>query len=241
MTQLDGMPSAWRDLVVPRLAADKLRRLEEFVAAERAAETVFPPEPQLFTALRLTPPEKVKVCLIGQDPYHDDGQAHGLAFSVPPQLKKLPPSLRNIFKELSSDLGSAAPVCGDLTHWAEEGVLLLNSVLTVRAHQAGSHRKRGWEEVTDAILAAVNAGPQPVVFILWGAFAEAKQSLIDPARHRVITSVHPSPLSAHRGFFGSRPFSRANALLRELGREPVDWRLAATEPRDEIQTELLFE
>lgn len=216
------IPGAWRAVLSGLVDDDQLRELAAFVNAEREAHAVFPPEPDVFRALELTPPEAVKVLLIGQDPYHDDGQAHGLAFSVPEGVK-LPPSLRNIYKELASDLGCRTPESGTLTRWAEEGVLLLNSVLTVRAHQAASHRKRGWEILTDAVLRAVNAGSVPVVFILWGNFAIAKKPLIDTDRHGVIESVHPSPLSASRGFFGSRPFSRCNEMLRELGREPVRW------------------
>lgn len=219
-----AIPAAWREALTAAVGEDHLAQLDDFVRGERAAGPVFPPVERVFAALELTPPERVKVLLIGQDPYHDDGQAHGLAFSVPAGIK-FPPSLRNIFKELESDLGLAAPDSGDLTGWGEEGVLLLNSVLTVRAHQAGSHGKRGWEILTDAVLRLVSAGKTPTVFILWGAWAASKRPLIDETRHRVIEGVHPSPLSAHRGFFGSRPFSTANRYLAELGREPVDWKL----------------
>lgn len=173
---------------------------------------MFPPEGQLFTALRLTPPEAVRVVLLGQDPYHDDGQAEGLAFSVAPGVK-FPPSLRNIFKEYASDLGRKIPLSGSLRNWAANGVLLLNSVLSVRAHEAGSHRKFGWERFTDSVIRSLNRRAEPVVFLLWGNFAIAKRPLIDESRHRVFENVHPSPLSAHRGFFGSRPFSRAEQAL----------------------------
>lgn len=224
MDPFADIPVRWRSALSPRLDAGQFRALADFVAAERRAGAVFPPEKQVFRALELTPPEAVKVMLIGQDPYHDDCQAHGLAFSVPEGVKP-PPSLRNIFKELTADLGGAMPAAGSLERWAKSGVLLLNSVLTVRAHAAASHRDRGWEAFSDAVLQVVNAGDAPAVFLLWGNFAQSKEPLIDRAKHRVIASAHPSPLSAHRGFLGSRPFSRCNALLRELGREPVDWSL----------------
>jgi uracil-DNA glycosylase len=224
MAAFADIPACWRSALLPRLDAGPFRALADFVAAERRAGAVFPPEKQVFRALELTPPEAVKVMLIGQDPYHDDDQAHGLAFSVPGGVKP-PPSLRNIFKELTADLGGTMPASGSLERWAKSGVLLLNSVLTVRAHAAASHRDRGWEAFSDAVLQVVNAGDAPVVFLLWGNFAQSKEPLIDRSKHRVIASAHPSPLSAHRGFIGSRPFSRCNALLRELGREPVDWSL----------------
>ena len=229
----DSVPAAWRTLIVPELDPVRMAALADFVASERAAETVFPPEDRVFAALELTPPEAVRVLLLGQDPYHYEEQAHGLAFSVPEPVKP-PPSLRNIFRELEQDLGIRPPAGGDLTAWGRQGVLLLNSVLTVRAHAAGSHRNRGWEELTDAVLRAVNRGPNPVVFILWGAAAQAKKPWIDLRRHRVIESAHPSPLSAYRGFFGSRPFSRANEYLRELGRPVVDWRLESLQPELEL-------
>jgi len=219
MTALDAIPEAWRELLDDQAA--RLAELQDFVTAERAAHTVFPPEGRVFAALAATTPDRVRAVIVGQDPYHDDGQAHGLAFSVPAGVP-LPPSLRNIFREMQSDLG-AAPASGDLSHWAEQGVLLLNSVLTVRAHAAGSHRGRGWEEFTDAVLRAVDRVSPPCVFILWGADAQKKRALVDETRHRVIAGPHPSPLSAYRGFFGSRPFSRTNELLRELRRPPIDW------------------
>ncbi len=219
MTALDAIPEAWRELLDDQAA--RLAELRDFVTAERAAHTVFPPAGRVFAALAATPPDRVRAVIVGQDPYHDDGQAHGLAFSVPAGVP-LPPSLRNIFKEMQSDLG-AAPASGDLSHWAEQGVLLLNSVLTVRAHAAGSHRGRGWEEFTDAVLRAVNRVSPPCVFILWGADAQKKRALVDETRRRVIAGPHPSPLSAYRGFFGSRPFSRTNELLHELRRPPIDW------------------
>lgn len=219
MTAQEQLPAAWREVLADQTA--RLAELREFTAGERAAHTVFPPAGKVFAALAATAPENIRAVIVGQDPYHDDGQAHGLAFSVPADVP-LPPSLRNIFKEMQSDLG-AAPASGDLSHWAKQGVLLLNSVLTVRAHSAGSHRGRGWEEFTDAVLRAVDRVSPPCVFILWGADAQKKRALVDETRHRVISGPHPSPLSAYRGFFGSRPFSRTNAFLRELGRTPIDW------------------
>ncbi|OGT23052.1 MAG: uracil-DNA glycosylase, partial [Gallionellales bacterium RIFOXYD2_FULL_52_7] len=198
--------------------------LQQFVAEERQKSSVFPAETEVFSALHLTPFEKVSVLILGQDPYHDDNQAHGLCFSVRPGVSA-PPSLLNIFKELKTDLGCTIPNNGHLTHWAEQGVLLLNAVLTVQAHQANSHKNRGWEIFTDAVIQAVNAKTDPVVFVLWGANAHKKIGLIDQSRHIVIESAHPSPLSAYRGFFGSRPFSRINTALRAAGKAEIDWQI----------------
>jgi len=198
--------------------------LQRFVADERAHHTVYPPEPEVFAALHSTPREQVKVMILGQDPYHGPGQAHGLCFSVRSGVD-VPPSLRNIFTELQSDLGLDPPDHGCLQTWADQGVLLLNATLTVRAHQAASHQGKGWEVFTDQVIRSVNDKPERVVFILWGASARKKQTLIDTSRHTIIQSAHPSPLSSYRGFFGSQPFSRANEALVEAGREPVDWRI----------------
>ena len=198
--------------------------LQAFVAEERAAHAVYPPEVEVFNALHLTPYADVRVVILGQDPYHGPGQAHGLAFSVRPPVPP-PPSLANIFKELESDLEIKRSGHGSLIPWAQQGVLLLNTTLTVRARSAGSHQKKGWEIFTDQVLRAVNDKPEPVVFLLWGSSARSKNQLIDASRHTVIESPHPSPLSAHRGFFGSRPFSRANEALMAAGREPIDWAL----------------
>ena len=178
----------------------------------------------MFAALHLTSYAGVKVLILGQDPYHGPGQAHGLCFSVRPGVPA-PPSLVNIYAELESDLGIPPADHGHLTHWARQGVLLLNTTLTVRAHKAGSHQKRGWETFTDEVIKAVSAKPERVVFVLWGAAAGRKRELIDTSHHAIVSSPHPSPLSAHRGFFGSRPFSRINELLVEAGREPIDWAL----------------
>lgn len=218
-----GIPADWAKALGPALETERFRELERFVAAERKAKTIFPPEDRVFTALSRTPLERVEVVLVGQDPYHDDGQAHGLAFSVEPPTKP-PPSLRNMYKELESDLGIAPPKHGDLSAWADRGVLLLNAVLTVVAHEPASHAKHGWEEFTDAILGVVNARSRPAVFALWGGYAKKKGKLVDRARHEVVENAHPSPLSAKQ-FLGSKPFSRIDAALTKLGRPRMDWTL----------------
>lgn len=214
----------WNPVLRAELAKPYWNELQTFVQAERSRYQVFPPVDDVFAALHLTPYAEVKVLILGQDPYHGPGQAHGLCFSVRPPVEP-PPSLQNIFTELHADLGLPIPRHGSLTHWARQGVLLLNATLTVRAHQAASHQKKGWETFTDEIIRAVNELPERVVFILWGSSARQKRSLVDLSRHVVIESPHPSPLSAHRGFFGSKPFSRANQALEEAGRSPVDWSL----------------
>ncbi|MFL6203758.1 MAG: uracil-DNA glycosylase [Acidimicrobiales bacterium] len=214
----------WNPVLRAEFAKPYWEELQRFVAEERARTAVYPAHEDVFAALHLTPFAAVKVVILGQDPYHGAGQAHGLCFSVR-QGVAAPPSLVNIFKELHADLGIEPPSHGCLDGWARQGVLLLNATLTVRARQAASHQGKGWETFTDEVLRAVNAKPERVVFILWGASARKKRGLVDTSRHVVIESAHPSPLSASNGFFGSRPFSRANAALVEAGREPVDWRL----------------
>jgi uracil-DNA glycosylase len=214
----------WNPVLRGEFAKPYWPELQDFVRRERDKGSVFPPHDQVFAALHLTPYADTKVLILGQDPYHGPGQAHGLCFSVPPGVDQ-PPSLVNILKELRADLGIDPPRHGCLEAWARQGVLLLNAVLTVRAHTAGSHAGKGWETFTDEVIAAVNAKPERVVFILWGAYARKKKPLIDTSRHVIIESAHPSPLSAANGFFGSRPFSRANAALVAAGREPVDWRI----------------
>ncbi len=214
----------WNPLLRDELAKPYWAELQTFVAEERARHQVFPPPDEVFAALHQTPYASVKVLILGQDPYHGPGQAHGLCFSVRPGVA-VPPSLRNIHAELASDLGIDPPNHGCLDAWTHQGVLLLNTSLTVRAHQAASHQRKGWETFTDEVIRAVDAKEDRVVFILWGAAARKKKALIDLSRHAVIESAHPSPLSAHNGFLGSRPFSRANAALEAAGREPVDWRL----------------
>lgn len=217
------LPADWKAVLADELKKPYFQELKEFVTEERAKHKVFPPESDVFNAFTLTPYERVKVLLLGQDPYHDDGQAHGLSFSVRPGVKP-PPSLVNIFKELHNDLGCKIPNNGYLTPWAEQGVMLLNAVLTVRAHKANSHKDHGWETFTDAVIRALNARRRPVVFLLWGAYAQKKIKLIDTERHRIVTAAHPSPLSAKK-FFGSKPFSAVNRALKELGEPPIDWQL----------------
>ena len=222
-------PESWRAALDPVLATPRLRALDNFLTAEEAAgKTIYPPRGQRLAALEHTPLDAVKVVILGQDPYHGPGQAHGLAFSVP-QGVAIPPSLRNIYKELETDLGIAPASHGNLTRWADRGVLLLNTALTVEAGQAGSHQRRGWEEFTDAAVAAVAARSEPSVFVLWGAHARKKAAgvagLGAGSPHLVLTSAHPSPLSAYAGFFGSKPFSKANAFLEVNGRGVIDWRL----------------
>ena len=218
----DAVPPAWAAVLPAGLAEAPLAA----VACERASGVaVYPPPGRVFAALAAVAPSAVRVVLLGQDPYHEPGQAMGFAFAVPPECRPLPPSLRNILREYHDDLGLSVPAQPDLTRWAAQGVLLLNTTLTVREHAAFSHAKLGWEAFTDAVIRAVSRGPVPVVFLLWGNPAQRKIPLIDAARHGIIASAHPSPLSASRGFFGSRPFSRANEWLVAHGRPPVDWRL----------------
>lgn len=212
----------WNPVLRAELAEPYWGELQRFVADERARHQVFPPHEEVFAALHLTPYESVKVVILGQDPYHGPGQAHGLCFSVRPGVA-VPPSLKNIHAELRSDLGIDPPDHGCLDAWSRQGVLLLNTTLTVRARQAASHQGKGWETFTDRVISAVDDKPERVVFILWGAAARRKKALIDTSRHVIIESAHPSPLSAHNGFFGCRPFSRANEALIAAGREPVDW------------------
>lgn len=214
----------WAQRVGDEFEQPYYKQLRRFLIEQYRNNQVYPDMHDIFNALHLTPYESVKVCLLGQDPYHGPGQAHGLSFSVRPGVPP-PPSLQNIFRELQADLGHPVPSHGCLEHWARQGVLLLNTVLTVRAGEAHSHRGQGWERFTDRVIAELNRRPEPVVFLLWGRPARAKKTMIDTDRHPVIESPHPSPLSAHRGFFGSRPFSRTNEYLRALGMEPVDWAL----------------
>lgn len=219
-----SIPASWQPVLGDETEKPYYKKLQAFLAEERSSHTVFPPEAEEFTALELTPYERANVFILGQDPYHDDGQAHGLAFSVRPGIKT-PPSLANMFKELKSDLGCRIPNNGYLAPWAEQGVLLLNTALTVRAHEPNSHKGKGWERFTDAVISAVSARDEPVVFVLWGGNAHKKLSLIDAERHTIIQSAHPSPLSARNGFFGSRPFSRINEALRTYGKPEIDWQL----------------
>ncbi|MGP1366212.1 MAG: uracil-DNA glycosylase [Schwartzia sp. (in: firmicutes)] len=214
----------WAEYLNEELKQPYYQELRQFLIAEYRRGCVYPDMYDIFNALHYTPYGAVKVVILGQDPYHGAGQAHGLSFSVQPGVAP-PPSLRNIFKELQTDVGCRIPNHGCLTPWAKEGVLLLNTVLTVRAHEANSHRGRGWERFTDQIIAHLNAREKPLAFILWGTPARKKKSMIDTARHFVVESPHPSPLSAHYGFFGSRPFSKVNAFLARVGETPVEWQL----------------
>jgi uracil-DNA glycosylase len=221
---VDDMPDRWHPQLAVEIAKPYWLQLQHFVHSEREQHAVFPPADQVFAALQLTPFNDVRVVILGQDPYHGESQAHGLAFSVQDGVA-IPPSLRNIFKELHHDLGIEPSPSGNLQHWAQQGVLLLNTTLTVRSGMAGSHHGRGWEIFTDAIISLLDSRAEPIVFVLWGAHAQEKQSLIQSVRHTVITSSHPSPLSAHRGFLGSRPFSAINSALINHGSTAIDWQL----------------
>ena len=213
---------SWKEALMPEFSKDYFIRLTDFVRKEYHETTVYPPGKLIFNAFNLCPFDKVKVVIIGQDPYHGPGQAHGLCFSVNDGIHP-PPSLVNIFKEISNDLGKPVPQSGNLTRWAEQGVLLLNATLTVRAHQAGSHQRRGWEEFTDAVIRKLAEEKNNLVFILWGSYAQKKGAFIDRNKHLVLTSVHPSPLSAHNGFFGNHHFSLANDYLVKNGKTAIDW------------------
>jgi uracil-DNA glycosylase len=215
-------PNTWHDVLGDELEQPYMLQLQQFLAQERSTYTVYPPKRNVFSALALTPYDEVRVFVLGQDPYHGEGQAHGLCFSVQPGVKP-PPSLENIFKELRDDLGCPLPDHGNLETWAQQGVLLLNAVLTVRAGQANSHKDKGWEQFTDQVIRAVNARDEHTVFVFWGNYAKKKIRLIDTARHTVVQSAHPSPLSARNGFFGSKPFSAINEALRKHEQPEIDW------------------
>ncbi len=215
----------WLDFLKPEFAKPYYRQLFQFVQEEYGRVVVYPPADDIFNAFHFTPLGKVKVLLLGQDPYHNEHQAHGLSFSVPPDQKEIPPSLQNIYKELRDDLGCFIPNNGYLKKWADQGVLLLNTVLTVRAHQANSHQGRGWEQFTDAVIEAVNAQDRPVVYLLWGKPAQSKIPMLTNPKHLILKAPHPSPLSAFRGFFGCKHFSAANEFLEQNGVEPVDWQI----------------
>jgi uracil-DNA glycosylase len=218
------IPATWQPQLATETAMPYFEALERFLTAERAQYQVFPPQADVFNALRYTPYERANVLLLGQDPYHDDGQAHGLCFSVRPGIQP-PPSLVNMYKELRDDLGCPIPNNGYLVPWAEQSILMLNAVLTVRAHAPNSHKGKGWETFTDAVIRRVNEKADPVVFVLWGGYAQKKIPLIDTARHTIVQSAHPSPLSARNGFFGSRPFSKINAALRAAGKPEINWQI----------------
>ena len=214
----------WLEPLKPEFSNPYYKKLYQTVNEEYRTHQIFPPADDIFNAFALTPLHEVKVVILGQDPYHGEGQAHGLCFSVKPDVE-IPPSLVNIYKELQDDCGCEIPNNGYLTKWAKQGVLLLNTVLTVRAHQANSHRGIGWEEFTDAAIRVLNEQDRPMVFILWGRPAQMKKSMLTNPNHLIIESPHPSPLSAYRGFFGSRPFSRTNKYLKEHGLKEIDWQI----------------
>ncbi len=215
----------WLDCIQSEFKKPYYKELYQFVRNEYDTHVIYPPSDDIFNAFHLTPLSKVKVLILGQDPYHGAHQAHGLCFSVLPDQPELPPSLQNIYKELQDDLGCEIPNNGYLKKWAEQGVLMLNTVLTVRAHQAGSHQGKGWEQFTDAIIQAVNAQDRPVVYLLWGKPAQSKIPMLTNPKHLILKAPHPSPLSAYRGFFGCRHFSQTNAFLKENGVEPIDWQI----------------
>lgn len=233
-----GLEPAWNNQLGDEFKKDYMLSLREFLAnRKQQGAIIYPPGSQWFAALNTTPFDQVKVVILGQDPYHGPGQAHGLCFSVLPNIK-VPPSLANIYKELKSDLGIDQPNHGCLTSWAEQGVLLLNATMTVEQGQAGAHQGKGWETFTDTIINKLNQHRQGVVFMLWGSYAQKKASMIDAERHLVLQSVHPSPLSAYRGFFGCKHFSKANGYLQGQGLEPIDWQLP--EQKERVQERLDF-
>ncbi len=218
------MEPEWLEVLKPEFGKPYFNELKSFLLEEKRQYRVYPPGNRIFAAFEFTPFSKVKVVILGQDPYHGDGQAHGLCFSVPDGVAK-PPSLVNIYKELSTDMGTPLPASGNLEKWAKQGVLLLNATLTVRANQAGSHQRRGWENFTDEVIRQLSARHSGLVFILWGSYAQAKETLIDTTKHVVLKAVHPSPLSVYRGFFGCRHFSKTNEILLSKGKGEVDWSL----------------
>jgi uracil-DNA glycosylase len=217
-----NIEESWKERLAAEFDKPYFAHLVNFVKQEYAAQRIYPPGSKIFNAFDKTPFDNVKVVILGQDPYHEPGQAHGLCFSVNDGIP-VPPSLQNIYKELQDDLGVTPPVSGNLEHWAEQGVLLLNATLTVRAHQAGSHQRQGWEQFTDAVIHKIAEEKSHVVFILWGSYAQKKGEFIDTSKHLVLKAVHPSPLSVYRGFFGSKPFSKANEYLVQQGLSPVKW------------------
>lgn len=222
----EALPKDWQVLLASEFDQPYMQALQAFLSAEQAqGKTLYPPAEQIFSAFHLAPLKSIKVVILGQDPYHGPGQAHGLSFSVPSGIKKLPPSLKNIYKELNSDLGLPIATTGDLSPWAQQGVLLLNAMLTVEQKNAGSHQKQGWEVFTNRVIELVSEYCENVVFVLWGAYAQKKEMLIDTNKHCVLKGIHPSPLSAHRGFFGSKPFSHINQYLKDNGCAVIDWSL----------------
>ena len=220
-----SIPASWKTALSEEFDKPYFHKLDTFLVDERQTQTIFPSELDVFSAFELTPYQNVNILLLGQDPYHDHNQAHGLCFSVKPGIK-IPPSLANIYKELRDDVGFSIPKHGYLDSWAKQGILMLNAVLTVRAHTPNSHKNQGWETFTDAVISKVNQKSEPVIFVLWGAYAQKKLPLIDTSRHIVIQSVHPSPLSARNGFFGSKPFSTINSVLHQQGKSEINWQIS---------------
>lgn len=218
------MDEGWKAVLQPEFEKEYFRKLKQFLLEEKKQHVVYPPGPKIFAAFDHTPFSEVKVVILGQDPYHGPDQAHGLSFSVAPGVPK-PPSLINMFKEIRDDLGYPIPGSGNLEKWADQGVLLLNATLTVRAHTPGSHQKQGWEQFTDAVIKTISERKEGVVFLLWGAYAQAKEALIDTTKHHILKAPHPSPLSASRGFLGCRHFSKTNELLRYQGQSAINWRI----------------
>ena len=221
---MSAIKGQWKEALQEEYSKEYYRKLFTFIKDAYSKSVVYPPSGDIFNAFHLTPLKDVKVVILGQDPYHNNGQAHGLSFSVQKGVD-IPPSLVNIYKELHDDLGCTIPNHGCLTKWAEQGVLMLNTVLTVRAHQANSHRGIGWEEFTDAAILVLNSQDRPIVFILWGAPAQRKKRMLTNPKHLILEAPHPSPLAAYRGFFGSKPFSQTNAFLEKNGIEPIDWQI----------------
>lgn len=215
----------WLPFMQPEFKKPYYKKLYQFVKEEYRTRVIYPPAEDIFNAFHFTPLHEVKVLILGQDPYHNENQAHGLSFSVLPSQTEIPPSLMNIYKELQDDLGCYVPNNGYLKKWADQGVLLLNTVLTVRAHQAASHQGKGWEQFTDAVIEAVNAQDRPIVYMLWGKPAQSKAGMLTNEKHLILKAPHPSPLSAYRGFFGCRHFSKANEFLRQNGMTPIDWQI----------------
>lgn len=224
---MSALKNDWADALSDEFSKEYYRKLYDLVRQEYKNYRIFPPSDDIFNALHLTPLSEVKVVILGQDPYHEENQAHGLCFSVLPQIlpEDIPPSLKNIFKELHDDVGTYIPDNGYLKKWADQGVLLLNSVLTVRAHEAASHKNIGWEQFTDAIISKVNAQDRPICYMLWGSFARSKRAMLDNPRHLYLEAPHPSPLSVYRGFFGCRHFSKCNEFLEANGLTPIDWQI----------------
>jgi len=225
---LIDIPASWSNILAPEFTKPYFEKLTAFVDGQRAEHEVYPPEADVFNTFRMSTYEDTRVLIVGQDPYHDTGQAHGLCFSVRPGVKP-PPSLRNIFVERKNDVGLPIAKTGFLEPWARQGILMLNTVLTVRAHEANSHKGQGWEKFTDHVIHVLGERETPTIFVLWGGPAQKKKALIDTTRHVIIESAHPSPLSAHNGFFGSRPFSRINESLRAFDAPEIDWRLPGDE------------